>query len=202
MSFMNNSRLLFFSRIIKVLGILLLVLFIVGELLIFYALLNPGFLQSLFASGDFTLSVPAGAQISVPTQFVNPNGFQSVLFVIGLELFGAAGLSFYLLWQLNRLLKATIDGKPFVASSIQALKGLAWVSLIVILVSPALNALSQYLLLRQVDLSQVLVPGIDYSIRYEYSLELTQLIIPLFLFALVRVFQYGQSLQQFSDDAI
>ena len=108
-------------------------------------------------------------------------------------------------WQtaiLRKALKPIAEGKPFVSEVSNALKQLAWATLISGIVISAMGCLSEYLLASIYDISELFLNDyiVGFSVDVDYSFNF---IIPtIFLFLLHYIFKYGVELQQQADDTI
>lgn len=112
------------------------------------------------------------------------------------------GIAAYSIKLIRNILNPMIHEQPFQESVCINLKNLGWVSLIGGVVINGLEILSQILIVQGFNLTEMFSSEIITKVTFNYSFDLTFLLVAAGLFLLSFIFRYGTELQQLSDETL
>lgn len=113
-----------------------------------------------------------------------------------------SGIAAYCIKLVRNILKPMIQQQPFHNSVYINLKKLGWVSLIGGVVMNGIELLMQHLVVHGFNLTEMLSGEIISKVTFNYSFDLTFLLISAGLFLMSYIFRYGAELQQLSDETL
>ena len=111
-------------------------------------------------------------------------------------------VGWYLLRLIRQILKPMKDGRPFENGASSKIKKLAWTTLIGGVIIELCQTLGTIVELKAYDLSLLLNPETILKYSFNYSFDMSFVIIAGILFFLSLVFKYGESLQQEADETL
>lgn len=153
-----------------------------------------GMLNKTIVLGNISLNLKSGFMASGSTKLIIITNLISTIVVLV--------LSSLLLKTLRNILENTLSGTPFKKDVSKNLKKLSLITLIMILVIPALKAFQAFIELNAYDLDRLFNMNIISNIQLNYNIEVTLLLIPVCLYVFSKVFDYGNELQEFTDDVV
>lgn len=112
------------------------------------------------------------------------------------------GIGAYAIKLIRNILKPMTEGLPFEETVCVNLKKLGWLSLIGGIVINLVTLVVQNLIVHGFNLPQLLSSSRITKVTFNYSVNLTFLLVAFGLFLLSYIFRYGAQLQQLSDETL
>ncbi len=139
--------------------------------------------------------------LSQPTQDAAMAQQITTLAAMALMLLGSGGAA-YAIKLIRNILKPMKDGQPFHACVSANLKKMAWLSLLGGIAANVVKILMQIALVRGFNMAELLSNDKITKITFNYSFNLTFVLVAAILFLLSYIFRYGAELQQLSDETL
>lgn len=139
--------------------------------------------------------------LSQPTQDAAMAQQITTLATMALMLLGS-GVAAYAIKLIRNILKPMKDGQPFHACVSANLKKMAWLSLLGGIAANVVKILMQIALVRGFNMAELLSNDKITKITFNYSFNLTFVLVAAILFLLSYIFRYGAELQQLSDETL
>lgn len=139
--------------------------------------------------------------LSQPTQDAAMAQQITTLAAMALMLLGSGGAA-YAIKLIRNILKPMKDGQPFHACVSANLKKMAWLSLLGGIAANVVKILMQIALVRGFNIAELLSNDKITKITFNYSFNLTFVLVAAILFLLSYIFRYGAELQQLSDETL
>lgn len=112
------------------------------------------------------------------------------------------GIGAYAIKLIRNILKPMKQGLPFHSAVSGSLKKLGWLSLFGGIVTNGVSILAQNLIVRGFNLTELFTSEVITKVTFNYSFDLTFLLVAAGLFLLSYIFHYGAQLQQLSDETL
>lgn len=187
------------DKILKIIQVVLIVFAIIlAGLLILARLDIPGVIAVETKSLVFNESVEVNLQDSYAS--VNHLGASDIMDVITTYFLMFSG--WYVIRIIRWILEPMESGRPFDEGSSHSMFKLAWVSLIAGGVYEVLNTVSDYLNYRWIQSVPLFNQQVVSSVDFDFSFDVTFLIVSIILFLLSFIFRYGETLQRESDETL
>ena len=199
---MTNSK---FAKTSKVIDRLLRIL---QGFMIAAAIVSAVFIVLSFAVGEKIVQDASGIKLgnlsltisesAIPDFSVLRNGIVIILVTVIVTV----SVGWYLLRVIRQILNPMKDGRPFEDGVSSKIKKLAWTTLIGGVIIELCQTLGTIAELKAYDLSLLLNPETVLKYSFNYSFDMSFVVIAGILFFLSLVFKYGESLQQEADETL
>lgn len=111
-------------------------------------------------------------------------------------------IMWFLLGVVRRILKPMTEGEPFTPFVSKEIRKLAFFSLAIGVISNVASAIETFAAVHLFDLSNLPQNSLIQSVRANLSFDVTFIVIFFVLLLASYIFQYGQELQQLSDETL
>ena len=182
--------------------------------ILFWVLIVAGVVAVLAALAPLVLRRPApetnGVSLDLdfvklhlnrPTQEAAMAQQKATLAAMVLMLLGG-GIAVYAIKLIRNILKPMIKGQPFHACVSANLKKMGWLTLFGGIAFNVVKILMQMALVHGFNLSALLSNDSITLVTFNYSFDVTFLLITAVLFLMSYIFSYGTQLQQLSDETL
>ena len=199
---MNNSKIIKSSKIID------RILRILQGFMIAFAAVSVIFIILSFAVGEKIVQDASFIELGNLTLYLSDGAIPAypalrqgiVISLVTIIFMVAAG--WYLLHVIRQILKPMKDGRPFETGVSSKVRKLAWTTLIGGAIIEACRVFGIIAELNAYDFGLLLNPGTVLKYSYNYSFNISFVVIAGILFFLSLCFRYGESLQQESDETL
>ena len=190
------------SRIVRVLRGMCLGFGIAAAILMIIALFLPGNqFHLLVRSADTSISL-GNVRLHLSSALEPNQSLRWSVCALLLLVTVGLGMSACGLHLLHKILLPMSEGQPFNGSVSTDLKKLGWFSLAAVLSYTVFDAIGETLAITIFDLDQIFTSDLVTEYTVSHTINLSLLLIPVLLFILSYVFQYGEELQQQSDETL
>ena len=180
-----------FLKVFKILAILILILGIAVP--IFFLLLPEFDSPTSLLFGDLQLMLSQRVHLEIPPLFCI-----SILLVSVLD----AAAAIRIIFHLQNILKPMAEGRPFQAQIAPSIRKIGWLYMISDFLTQVTGCAVSAFTFRQLGISQLLVNSSISGVSLDLQFHCNFLVVFGILLLLSYVFEYGQELQQLSDETI
>lgn len=199
---MNNSNIIRSSKIVD------RIMRILQGFMIAFSIVSVIFIVLSFTVGEKIIQDASGIRLGNLSLYLFDNAIPDypalrksiVIDLAAIIIMAASG--WYLLRVIRQILKPMKGGRPFECGVSSGVRKLAWTTLIGGAVIEAGRVFGIIAELNAYDFELLLNPETVRKFSYNYSFDMSFIIIAGILFFLSLVFRYGESLQQESDETL